>query len=292
MINGQTKKVRLMAGREILHHLFYKRRERLLKLFKTSDFDLDETGCSVVVKIENWKSDAEKGIRNEFETLISRYDSTAIIISPDVLNISRHDFLELCTNFTKREPPEHVTVKQEKSKLFITGKRKHVKESVGRFEKMKADRQMLEKERAWSSALEKIANEILQKYPIFSKENIMDWLRTDTILANEDTVSKIKHRICNYSEKNKLAFFQTEAFNNCQHRVLKDFRVVVATDSSEEEGLMSEVFVGDISTVAVKQLGIRTLEHLTDHYIIFVMIGQFPCFAHQNYGFWWAKQPY
>ena len=34
----------------------------------------------------------------------------------------------------------------------------------------------------------------------------------------------------------------------------------------------------------------KTLEHVTDHYVIFAIIGQFACFAHQNYSFWWAKQ--
>ena len=34
----------------------------------------------------------------------------------------------------------------------------------------------------------------------------------------------------------------------------------------------------------------KTLEHVADHYILFIMIGQFSCFAHQNRGFWWAKQ--
>ena len=33
-----------------------------------------------------------------------------------------------------------------------------------------------------------------------------------------------------------------------------------------------------------------TLEYVTDHYVISIMIGQFACFAHENHDFWWAKQ--
>ena len=34
----------------------------------------------------------------------------------------------------------------------------------------------------------------------------------------------------------------------------------------------------------------NALEHMAEHYVIFVMIGQFAYFAHQNCSFWWAKQ--
>jgi len=34
----------------------------------------------------------------------------------------------------------------------------------------------------------------------------------------------------------------------------------------------------------------KILEHVTNLYASFIVIGQFACFAHQNRGFWWAKQ--
>ena len=34
----------------------------------------------------------------------------------------------------------------------------------------------------------------------------------------------------------------------------------------------------------------KNLEHVTDHSIISIVIGQLACCAHQNRGFWWAKQ--
>ena len=60
-----------MVGREILHHLISKRRNKLREIFRTSDFSVDKSGCSVVIKMKNWNSKAEKEIRDEFETLIS-----------------------------------------------------------------------------------------------------------------------------------------------------------------------------------------------------------------------------
>ena len=244
-----------MAGKEILHHLISKRRNRLREIFSTSDFDVDETGCYVVVKMENWNSAAEETIRDEFEKLSSQYDSTAIIVSPGVLNISRHDCLELCEKFMEHEPGEYVTVRLEQSKLFITGKRNYVKTSVGRFEKMKADKQELEKERMQSSSMENCANDIVRTYPMFSKESIKNWLKTDTSLSGEETVSKIITLSHTYSEKNELAFFQTEAFSNCRHRILGECHVLLTAKRKVRrgrEGVVSEIFVGDVSTLKVK----------------------------------------
>ena len=245
-----------MAGKEILHHLISKYRNRLREIFRTSDFTVDNAGCSVVVKMEKWTSDVENKIRNQFETLISHFDSTSIIVSHDVLNISIYNCDRLCREFMGNEAGQDVTVQLEENKLFITGMKNDVKKSLGRFEKMKGDRQEVEKERMQSSSLENCTNDIRRKYPMFSKESIKNWLKTGTTLSVEETAAKSSIYSCTYSEKNELVFFQTEAFSNCQHRILGEFHVLLSTKRQVQigrTGLVSEIFIGDISTLKVIQ---------------------------------------
>ena len=256
IVHGHTKTIDFVVGKEILDHLISKRGNRLREIFRTSDFTVDKSRCSVVVKMKNWNSNAEKEIKDEFETFISQYDSASLIVSPEVLQIPSLKCNLLCYHFTSLEAKHDVTIKFEDSKLFITGVKEDVKSSLGRFETMKGVRQKLEKKQMRSSSLQKHADEIVLKYPMFSKESITDWVKTGTSLPDEETISNFRTIVRSYSEKNKIGFFQTEAFGNCRHRILGEFHVALATGKTvqkEKTGLALEVFVGDISSVEVRQ---------------------------------------
>ena len=262
-IDGYTKKVRIMVKEEILDYLMQKGRDLLERIVKTPNFKKErkESSCFLLLTMEKWTSDAEEKIRNTFKLFISKYDSRQILINPKVLGIPRETVLELYLSFRSKESMVDVDIRRTKYEIFITGREKYVKESIGRFEKLKADYQKSEKEKLLSTVQEHCVKSILQKYTVFEKDTIIDLLKTDTSLCDETLMTKVRTSNVRYTEKDKLVFFQTETFKNCQHRLLREFRVVLATERyrkchRKKMGVELEVVVGDIATITVNIRGI------------------------------------
>ena len=255
-IDGYTKKVRILVKEEILDYLMQKGRDLLERIVKTPNFKKErkESSCFLLLSMEKWTSDAEENIRNTFKLFISKYDSRQILINPKILGIPRETVLELYLSFRSKESMVDVNVRWKTYDLFITGKMIDVKESIGRFEKLKADYQKSEKEKLLSTVQEHCVKSILQKYTMFKKDTIIDLLKTDTSLCDETLMTKVRTSNVRYTEKDKLVFFQTETFKNCRHRLLREFRVVLATQNRKEKGIELEVIVGDIATVKVRAI--------------------------------------
>ena len=257
-IHGHTKEVRIMVKEEILDYLMQKRGYHLKRILNTPNFkkERSEQGCFLLLKMENWTSDAEEKIWNAFRLFISNYDSRQIPVDPEILDISADAAYRLTWSFRLKESRHDVDVQLKTNDLVITGKMTNVKESIGRFEKLKGDYQKSEKEKLLSTVQEHCVKSILQKYTVFEKDTIIDLLKTDTSLCDETLMTKVRISNVRYTEKDKLVFFQTETFKNCQHRILREFRVALATQRyrkchRKKMGVELEVVVGDIATITV-----------------------------------------
>ena len=257
-IHGHTKEVRIMVKEEVLDYLMQKRKDRLERIVNTPNFkkERSEQGCFLLLKMENWTSDAEEKIWNAFRLFISNYDSWQIPVDPETLGTSIDSVRPLVSSFRSKEWLRDLDVRLRTNGLFITGRKKDVKESIGRFEKLKADYQKSEKEKLLSTAQEHCVKSILQKYTMFEKDTIIDLLKTDTSLCDETLMTKVRTSNVRYTEKDKLVFFQTETFKNCQHRLLKEFRVALATERyrkcyRKENEVELEVIDGDITAITV-----------------------------------------
>ena len=257
-VYGQSKKVKMLVQEEILDYLMEKRPDHLERIVKTSNFqkERNEQGCFLLITMENWTSNAEEKIRDAFKLFISRYDSRQIPVDPEILDISVDAVFRLKQSFILNESRRDVDVRLKANDIFITGRKTDVKESIGRFEKLKEYFLKSEKKKLLSTAQEHCVKRILQKYPMFEKDTIIDLLKTDTSLCDETLLTNITAIDKIYTEKDELAFFQTEAFINCQYRILRECRVVLATQEQREckrmkRGVELEAIVGDITTVTV-----------------------------------------
>ena len=259
-----AKEIKIAVKEEILDYLMQqKRSDRLERSVKTSNFkkERNEQGCFLLFTMENWTRDAEEKIRDAFKLFISKYDSRQIPVDPEILGFSRDSVRSLISSFSSKDLRRDVDVQLTTNDLVITGETPDVKESIGRFEKLKGHLLKSEKEKLLSTAQEHCVKRILQKYPMFEKDTIIDLLKTDTSLCDETLLTNITAIDKIYTEKDELAFFQTEAFINCQHRILRECRVVLATQEQREcrrmkRGVELEAILGDIATVTVN---IRTM---------------------------------
>ena len=238
-----------------------KRKGDLESIVKTSNFwkERSEQGCFLVITMENWKSDAEKKIRDAFKLFVSEYDTKQIPINPEILDIPEDAVYRLFSSFIKsKESRRDVDVQRKNHNLFITGRVEDVKESVGNFEKLKANCLKSEQKKLVSAARNKRAQSILQKYPMFKKDCIIDFLKTNTKLSDEKLIKNVTTIARRYTEEDKLTFFQTEAFTNCRHRILKECHVVLAAQEhndfkKKKTGVELGVIVDDISTITVSK---------------------------------------
>ena len=255
------------------------RQSRLQEIVKTSDFrkETSEQGCFLLVRMTNWRNDAEKKIRDAFRMFVSKYDSKQIPINPKALGIPDGAVNNLFLSFTSKKSASGVKVCLKNYDLFVTGPIEDVDNSVGEFEEVKVEYMKLSKEKLLSTTHEEYAKRILEKYPMFDKDSIKEWLKiipekypmfkkdsskewfqTDPSLCDENFMTKISTIDERYTEEDKLAFFQTEAFKNCQHRILKECSIVLATQQDaefkrKESGVELDPIIGDISTVTVSK---------------------------------------
>ena len=254
-----AKEIKIAVKEEILNYLMQqKRSDRLERSVKTSNFkkERNEQGCFLLFTMDNWTNDAEEKIRDAFKLFIAEYDSRQIPVDPEILGISRDSVRSLISSFSSNELKDVVDVQSKVHDLVITGRKTDVKESIARFEKLKGRLLESEKEKLLSTAQEHCVKRILQEYPMFEKDTIIDLLKTDTSLCDETLLTNITAIDKIYTEKDELACFQTEAFINCQHRILRECRVVLATQEQKKckrkrRGVELEAIVGDITTVAV-----------------------------------------
>ena len=248
-------KIRLMIKNEILDYILKKRKDSLEFIVETSNFTVESNDqvCYLVVTIDDWYNAIEKRIRDDFSTFISEYDSAQIFFSPESLKII--DIHEFFSSFQAVESKQDVIVQLKHDIICITGERKEVQESAGRCDKLKTDMMKLKKKKEQSSVLRRNARLILQNYPVFTKDDIIDWLKAAPNGFNADT-TKVESSSKTYAKKDELSFFETEAFKNCRHRILKDCCVVLAKEKMMPVNNVAtriEVAVDDISNVEVRE---------------------------------------
>ena len=247
---------------------------RLQSVLGTQKYETMNSGgeCDLVVTEEDYTSSIEVAIRRRFTEFISEYDTVEIRASPEILGISTASFHDLCLSFVATEVQCDV-VQWEKG-LYLTGEKDEVPKAVHRFEKAKAARQLSEKKMAESKSLSDFAEIIMQKYPVFTKNCVMDWLKTSKgsremqLSAERNGFPVIKDSVKAYTEKEQIAFFKTEAFENCRHRLLKKCSSAVATErnfepdqlTEESFGVSIDVFIGNIIAVKVGSFAVFIIQ--------------------------------
>ena len=136
--------------------------------------------------------------------------------------------------------------------------------AVNRVEKAKAVKQLSEKQMAQSHG--EFADFIIEKYPVFTKICVMDWLKTNKgsremqLSAERNGFPVIKDSVKAYTENEQIAFFKTETFENCRHRILKECSAALAVERRNEPDQSTkipfrvsiEVFIGNIIAVKVE----------------------------------------
>ena len=265
IIHGRTKKITFKVNKNLLDYIIKKANSRLQLVLGLQKYETMSCGgvYDLVVTVEDYTSSIEAAIRKRFTEFISEYDTVEIRASPKILGISKASFHDLCLSFVTKE--DKCNVAQWKEGLYVTGKKEEVAKAVHRFEKAKAERQLAEKKMAQSKSLSNFADLIMQQYPVFNKNCVMDWLKTSKgsremqLSAKRNGFPVIKDSEKAYTEKEQIAFFKTEAFESCRHRILKECSAALAVERRNEPdqstkipfGVSIEVFIGNITAVKV-----------------------------------------